>query len=650
MTERDEETQAISADAAPAGDAPADDAIDNEIIAAEANDDEPEAVETELPASEIVAPPVPGAPNVAPDGSRIAYLQPNADGVLALWFSPLDGGAPTALSTPVDLLPMTEGPQWSPDGASLAVVGKRESGRSAIFIVAAADGSARRLTNHDANDHAPCWSPDGSAIAFLAGRDGRDALSAIAADGIGPSLQLSHAAAGLDDHDPVWSTDGKRIAFARKAHDGDQSGDHIWAVTLETGALSQITKRLVSRRELRWAPDRPLIMHVAEDGDWDNISVVNPDNSASWNIASEYGDKSDPHWTHDGQRVVYIRRKDAVARCCERATSSSNNETLDPGLGVVHHVRFLPDKRVLYCYGAATEAPRFHVQEAKVDAERTVLPPAVPWRPGRRLVQPTHAEYDVNGRKLGGLMHRLGEQAGPTPLVVLLNDDPDQPILETFNPMAQALASAGLAVFTPTLPGAAGYGRKLANGLKDASDEAEASDLAGLIAELTKLDGIDKNRVAVVGAGYGGALALLLAGERLGIAQAVAVVDPVTDWNIEFDNTTAERRAWLVKNFGLPAVTFGAYAYRTPATFVGLIEAPLLLIGTEPAPAGRAEQLDLLAADLRDLNVDFEREVASGETEWSIGQRIAAFLADALRSVVAPADPRMEQALAAEAV
>ena len=46
-------------------------------------------------------------------------------------------------------------------------------------------------------------------------------------------------------------------------------------------------------------------------------SVVNPDNSAGWNIASEYGDKADPHWTDDGQRVVYIRCKDAVSRCCE---------------------------------------------------------------------------------------------------------------------------------------------------------------------------------------------------------------------------------------------------------------------------------------------------------------------------------------------
>lgn len=652
MTDREPSVEDLAADPAPV--ANSEPTVEElapgpEAIALPAEESEPEPAES-APA-DVTAPPVPGAPNVSPDGSQIAYLQADENGVLRLWLSPLDGGAPSALQTTASLLPMDDGPQWSPNGAELAVVAAREGdGRPAISIVTVADGAARLLVRHEADDHTPIWSPDGTAIAFISGRDGRDSLTAISADGIGPALQLSYAQAGLNDHSPVWSTDGKRIAFARQAVDGEQTGDHIWTVTLETGALNQITKRLMRRQSLHWAPDRALIMHVAEDGDWDNISVVNPDNSAAWNIASEYGDKSDPHWTHDGQRVVYIRRKDGFSRCCERGTSSSNNESLDPGLGVVHHVRFLPDKRVLYCYGSATEAPRFYIQEAKVDAERTILPAAVAWDGGRAFLQPVHVEYDANGRKIGGLMYRAGEQAGPTPLVVLLNDQPDEPNVAEFNVTAQALAAAGLAVYTPTLAGAMGYGRKISTGLKDAAGEVEASDLAALIAEVKNSDGIDKHRVGVVGLGYGGALALLLAGARIGTVQAIAVVDPVADWNSEFDAADAARRDWLVRNFGLPAISFANYAVRTPSTFAGLIDAPLLLIGTEHAPAGRAEQLDLLAADLRDLNVSFERESATGETAWSIGQRVAIFLRDTLRAVVPPADPRIDHALAAESV
>jgi len=503
---------------------------------------------------------------------------------------------------------------------------------------------------HAAADHSPVWSPDGTAIAFISGRDGRDSLCVISSDGFGPSLQLSYAAAGFDDHSPVWSTDGKRIAFAQYAVDGAQTGDHIWTVTLETGELKQITKRLGARRSLVWAPDRALIMHVAEDGDWENISVVNPDNSAGWNIASEYGDKSDPHWTHDGQRVVYIRLKDGVSRCCERGTSSSNNESLDSGAGIVHHVRFLPDKRVLYCYSPATEAARFYIQEAKADAERTTLPAAISWSTSRTFVQPSHTEYDVNGRKIGGLLYRISEQAGPIPAVILVGDRVDRPSTSAFSVMAQALAATGLAVLAPTLPGSTGYGKKIANALTDAPPEAEMNDLAGLIDELRKIEGIDKNRIAIVGQGHGGALALLLAGARLGSVQAVAAIDPIADWNTEFDHADGSRRAWLVRNFGLPAVSFGPYAERTPVTFAGLIDVPLLLIGTDPAPAGRADQLELLAADLRELNVTFEQELASGGTPWRVGQRVAGFLREPLIAVAPPADPRVDHALAADAV
>ena len=136
----------------------------------------------------------------------------------------------------------------------------------------------------------------------------------------------------------------------------------------------------------------------------------------------------------------------------------------------------------------------------------------------------------------------------------------------------------------------------------------------------------------------------------MGSVQAIAAIDPIADWNAEFDHADASRRAWLVRNFGLPAVSFGPYAERTPITFAGLIDAPLLLIGTDPAPAGRAEQLEMLAADLRDLNVAFEQEIATGETPWTIGLRVAAFLRETLLAVVPPSDPRVDHALSPDAI
>lgn len=629
--------------------------VDDDVLSPEWTGDEPGEDATADAGSQplpLTSPPQPGDANVSPDGTTLAYVQRDSGGTLRLWLSPLDGFAPHELPTTIELFESADAPQWSPDGAWLAVTGQHPAdGRSAIYILSTETNSARLLVDHPGADRLPRWSPDGSMIAFVSRRDGHDTINVAFVDGVGPAVQMTYAPGGQDDRDLCWSTDGKRIAFARRAFENDQAGDHIWTVNVETGETKQVTKRLANRRSLTWAPDRALILHVSDDGEWENVAVVNADNSAGWNIASEAGDKRDPHYSADGQRVVYTRLKEGAVRCCERAASSSSAEVVDPGDGVVRSPRFLPDKRVVYLYQPATGAPRFIVQEPKADAERTELPTVVDWSADRDLVTPRHLEVESEGRKVGGLLYRMGELSGPSPVVIYLASRPDQSRVAGFDPLAQALAASGLTVFAPSLPGTAGYGKKIGNALKDrAESEAEVLDLLGIREALKKVEGIDWGRVAVVGSGHGGTLALLLAGSRPGQVQAVVAIDPIADWDTEFDHADAQLREWLTKNFGIPATSRGIYAMRTPSTFVGVIDAPVLIVGTDRAPEGRALQLDELTADMRELEVPFEHEVSHGESDWEVGLKTAAFLRRVLTAVESPLDVRAEQVLDAATV
>ncbi|MCC6791602.1 MAG: S9 family peptidase [Thermomicrobiales bacterium] len=638
MTEREHElTEAAS--------------VDDDVLSPEWTGDEP-AAEVESATLPLTAPPQPGDADVSPDGAAIAYLQRDRSGTLRLWISPLDGGAPRELATTIDLLESGDAPTWSPDGAWLAVTGQHPAdGRSAIFILSAESGAARLLVDHPGVDRLPRWSPDGSMIAFVSRRDGRESVNVAFVDGVGPAVQMTHAPAGQDDHELCWSTDGKRIAFVRRAIENEQVGDHVWTVNVETGETKQVTKRLARRHSLAWAPDRALVLHISDDGEWENVAVVNVDNSAGWNIASEAGDKGDPHYSSDGQRVVYTRVKEGVVRCCERAASSSSAEAVDPGEGVVRSPRFLPDKKVVYLYQPVTGAPRFIVQEPKGDAERTELPVVVDWSSDRALITPYHLEVESEGRKLGGLLYRMGELSGPSPVVLYLADRPDRRRVAAFDPFVQALAASGLTVFAPSLPGTAGYGKKIANALKDrVATEAEVLDLLGVREALKKVEGVDWGRVAVVGSGHGGTLALLLAGSRPGQVQAVVAIDPIADWDTEFDHADAAEREWLARTFGIPATSRGIYAMRTPSTFVGVIDAPVLILGTDRAPAGRALQLDELTADMHELDVSFEHEVSHGESIWDLGLKTAAFLRRSLTAAVSPLDVRAEQVLDAASV
>ncbi|MGH7622624.1 MAG: S9 family peptidase, partial [Gemmatimonadaceae bacterium] len=126
-------------------------------------------------------------------------------------------------------------PAWSPDGASIAFVSKRQPDPDRtdnwdLYVMAAAPGGAvRQLTQNDLDDNDPqwgsnfAWSPDSREIAFLQG--GRDSLiyyslqrlAVVPAAG-GPVRVLS---SGVDRNfvNPAWSTDGAWI-YAQLEDDG----------------------------------------------------------------------------------------------------------------------------------------------------------------------------------------------------------------------------------------------------------------------------------------------------------------------------------------------------------------------------------------------------------------------------------------------
>lgn len=601
----------------------------------------------------VLPPPGAGRPSVSPDGSTIAIIQPDVSGKPRIWLAPIDEGEATVLDVhlEVDADANPNGPQWSPDGSQIAVTAPHPAdGRSAIWVITIATKLARVLVEHDARDSSPVWSPDGEWIAFLSRRYGRAAACVVRSDGLGDPIQLSDARRGFDDHSLTWSRDSAKVAFARESVDGDKVGDHIFTVDIHTGATKQVTTRLCGRHSLTWAPDRNLIMHVTNDSEWDQIAVVNADNASGWNIAAEKGDKSEPRWSHDGHRVVYLRRHEGVVRCCERGTSTATAEAIDAGDGVASGAQFLPDKRVLYVYCSAATGPQVIVQEPKSDAERRVLPIIPEWEPGRALARPLYQSFTIGEVTTGALVYRRSEQEGDVPAVIVLRDRPVDARTAGFDMLEQAIASTGMAVYVPTMPGTPGEGRKATGALSDrAESEGEVMDVLAFIDAVKEIGGIDANRIALAGIGHGGGLALVTAGSRPGSVNAVAAVDPVCDWNIEFDHTDHQMRDWVVDNLGLPGVARGIFAVRTAATYAGVIEAPLMLLGSDSAPSGRAAQLDGLGALLRELDHPFAHEVSINEPAWAAMRRVAVFLYDALLAVPRP-EESVGEAVTADAV
>ncbi|MEZ4504728.1 MAG: prolyl oligopeptidase family serine peptidase [Thermomicrobiales bacterium] len=586
---------------------------------------------------------LPGACNPSPDGKQIAYLLTDGEGSTRLWISELDGSSASSIELPFRPVFDIEGPQWSPDGTMIALTGSAPSDiGTAIWLAPAAGGDCILLADHAASDEQPRWSADGSLLAFASRRHGRSAICVATPDGYGPVVQLTDGPIGQDDRNPCWEPNSQRIAYTRHMVDGEQVGDQIWTVSILTGEQKQATKKLANRSQLQWCPGKSQIAFITDEAEWLNVGVVNPDNSAGWNLASEAGDKGSPRYSPDGGRILYTRRVRGEVRLVERPTSGATADPLDPGMGVASSPRWLPDKQVVYQFSSPLEAPSFVVQAAKKDVERLYIGVTGGWTAEDWFVPPDHVDYEIaGGLKAGALVYRNKREVEKLPAVLFLGATPQEANRFEFDSTIQALVQRGFAVIVPTLPGTPGYGKKIVNALKErAGTEAEISDLVDLANWARGLDFVDSSRLYLVGDGYGGALALLLAGARPGVADGVAVIDPVTDWDDELDQADDEFASWYLEYLGLPSANRGKSALRTPTTFAGVLDLPVLLVGTSRASLGRSIQLERFAAALDELQVPYARVTSENESTWLTTEKVAGFLANpAGAELVAPVEP-----------
>lgn len=732
---------------------------------------EPDPAPAEIEEVFRTPPPLPDAPEVSPDGTRVAYLLPDATGAWRLWLSPVAGGEAVRIDLPFAPVPDRDpdtgrslrGPQWSPDGATLALTGSHPDGnplRTTVWLVPVpplesvapagaagdeaatpdasasglapegettatdavvasaapvaaaepAESSADGLTDEPAasaeatellagerydgpaaiaedaeadtaeadtaatanvpedapaplaaptplsdhptaSDRSPRWSPDGMLIAFVRRLDGRDVIALASPIGALPVAAELLTWSASHDREPAWSRDGLFLAFTRTRLE-DVDHNDILVFILATGEIRNLTGEKASavRHSLDWVPGRNLVAYVTRENEWLSIAVINADNKAGWTVTREAGDKVDPRFSPGEPRLVYIRTEGFSSVVCERGLHASGATILDPGEGVGLYPRWVADKRALYGFSAAQRPFGFLVQDNSADAERTAIElPGVPPTVGREFRRPTTFEFEVGAdAQFSGLLYRTDGVSGKVPGIVYLPDGPLTTRRAEFQPQEQALARTAMAVLTPVLHGATGFGAAIENDLAELSDtELEMSDIVESGIALGKVADIDETKLAVVGHGYGGALALLVAGGRPGIFSAIAAVDPITDWAIELEEATPAWRTWVTRQYGMPLTDRDRYAMRTPETFAAVIDVPVVLVSTGVS-ASRTAQLDLFTAFLDEAGVAYERIEAPGvsvpEALALAGRRLANRFLDGRDQVEIVADLRAEDA------
>jgi len=205
-------------------------------------------------------------------------------------------------------------PAWSPDGRRIAV-----SLEGSLWIVDAASGGARQLTDGPGYDYQPDWSPDGRFLVYASYHD--DAVELRACElASGRTFPLTEN--GAVNVEPRFSPDGKRLAFVSTAFEGRfhvhllpfAEGGPGAAVRLTADHDSGLPRYYYSRFDQylspTWSPDGREILLVSNRGRiWGS--------GGFWRMKAEPGAtmrevhyeetswRARPDWASDGRRVVY---------------------------------------------------------------------------------------------------------------------------------------------------------------------------------------------------------------------------------------------------------------------------------------------------------------------------------------------------------
>ncbi len=134
----------------------------------------------------------------------------------------------------------TGSPRWSPDGRLLAF-DSRPAGLSNIYVISAAGGSPRRLTDGKSEDLLPSWSHDGRWIYFGSRRSGDWQIWRITATG-----EQVEQVTKNGGYEAFEAADGKTLYYAKR-----EPG--IWRISLTSGAGGEETRILEQVTWGQWA-------------------------------------------------------------------------------------------------------------------------------------------------------------------------------------------------------------------------------------------------------------------------------------------------------------------------------------------------------------------------------------------------------------
>jgi TolB protein len=191
---------------------------------------------------------------------------------------------------------ITAAPAPKPGPQRRLVVSSNKDGNWDIYLVQAATGETKRLTESQFDNTQPVWSPDGARIAFVSRRENCSNLWLMNADGTGArAVTVKHTNCAH----PRWSPDGTRIAFSSTK----EGRPDVFVVEVATGAVTNLTTSKIACGEPEWSADGKKLSYTYYAGPAYTTRTVRANGTGHESLGGETA--VDAVWSPVGARLAF---------------------------------------------------------------------------------------------------------------------------------------------------------------------------------------------------------------------------------------------------------------------------------------------------------------------------------------------------------
>lgn len=565
-------------------------------------------------------------PQLSPDGSQIIYTRQWIDKLndkreSSLWTMNADGSRNR-------FLVRGSNARWSPSGDRIVYTAQGEPKGTQVFVrYMDAEGAVSQVTRVEKTPTTVTWAPDGKSIGFTMTIEQKNTWSIkmpkapegakwVETPRIVERLDYRQDGVGFDDdgyrhlfvvpatggtprqlttgdwhHTGVeWTPDSTRILFTSlrmPEAEYQWRESEIYAVTVATGAIAQLTRRKGPDSNPKVSPDGTRVAFTGYDwtrNTWQDskLYIMDIDGGNPRLVSGEW-DRSpqNPQWRQDNTGV-YFTAQDQGAQNLHflplAGTRADEVQTVTRGTHMLTATSMAGGKAVgvLTTVSKPPDIVSWDLAAPQTIRQLTAVNEDI--LTGRTLAEVKEMWYTApDGMKIQG-WYMTPPDFDPTkkyPMQLHIHGGPHGMYNVGFNYGWQEMAANGYVVLYTNPRGSTGYGSTFGNQIMNAYPSKDYDDLMAGVDELVKKGFVDTRNMFVTGCSGGGVLTAWTVGKTDRFAAASANC-PVIDW-ISFVGTT-DGATWYYNFEKLPWEDPSEHLRRSPLTYVANVKTPTMLM------------------------------------------------------------------------